>query len=248
MKNKRNTGSIRLVADKIIDKRKVLGNPYLDLLTAGRMSRDSFIQSQEQFYFAVAEYSKPIAVLTSRVNDLKMRFELLRNMLDEHGEFNESACHETTFRAFLARLGGQDPRTIIMNPAVASFNAVLMATSLTADFEEGIACLAIIEYAFAFISATIAAGAIRNGWIAPEEMLHYSIHSSLDLEHADGLFSLIVPKSESKQISAAALRGLELGAFIFERLYSDLYNEYCRNEVREIKSEPVMELMQARSA
>jgi pyrroloquinoline-quinone synthase len=216
----------RDVADRIIGQNNLLDNVYLRNLKDGRMSKDDFIASQQQFYFAVAEYSKPIAILTSRVDDLRFRFELLRNLLDEHGEFNEKACHESTFRQFVARLGGSDPKYLEMSPAVFSFNSALVSASLYSPVEESISCLAIIEYSFAFISSAIASGIIKRGWLSPDEMTHYSLHANLDLKHADALFALVSSAFDDEHKSKSVERGLELGSFIFKRLYVDLY-ETC---------------------
>ena len=80
-------------------------NPYIVALEDGSFSLDDFVETQVQFFFAVAFFSRPMAALAARIPHSLLRLEVLRNVWEEHGEGNPSLYHETTFRELLDKLG-----------------------------------------------------------------------------------------------------------------------------------------------
>ena len=216
---------IRARADEIIARSGLYENPYFAELAAGRLSLEAFRASQEQFFFAVAFFSRPMAGLVARSPDYASRIDILHNVVEEHGDFHLASSHAATFQVFLRSLGADPTRlqTLRPTPAVHAFNSVLYSACLLEELELGIACLGIIEYAFAELSARIGNGIVARGWVSREELVHYTLHAELDQRHAEEVFLLI----ESKWAEAAKRelieRGLSLGAHVFNRLYRELY-------------------------
>src|SRR5262249_54206031 len=95
-------------------------NPYLRSLADGRLSLDDFRHSQEQFYYAVAYFPRPMAALLSRLPDPLARLDILHNLVEEHGDFEEARFHATTFRRFLHSIGARSDelRSCRPKPAV----------------------------------------------------------------------------------------------------------------------------------
>jgi pyrroloquinoline-quinone synthase len=189
------------------------------------MSIDDFRASQEQFYFAVAFFSRPMAGLVARSPDYASRIDILHNVVEEHGDFRLSHSHAATFQAFLSSIGCDARRLSSLRPApgVHAFNSVLFSACMLEDLEVGIACIGIIEYAFARLSARIGSDVVSRGWVTQEELIHYALHAELDVRHAEELFQLIEPKWSDPERRERIERGLELGAYIFNRLYLDLF-------------------------
>jgi pyrroloquinoline-quinone synthase len=187
------------------------------------MSLQSFRQSQEQFYFAVAHYSQPIACLLSRIKDTKQRTKLLHNLVDEHGDLNESVCHQNTFKTFLASIGSKGIDGLYPSAPVLAFNTALSGACAYEELELGLSCLGIIEYAFADISALIAKQIVERGWVSADVLCHYTLHADLDISHSQDLFSTVEEAWYSPERSIYAEQGLYLGAYIFDQLYRDLY-------------------------
>src|SRR6516225_2718819 len=88
-------------ADAVLKEIDILNNPYLAALRDGSMARDGFLRTQEQFFFAVTFFPRPMAALVGRIPDPKARIDILHNLVEEHGEFQEELFHHTTFQQFL---------------------------------------------------------------------------------------------------------------------------------------------------
>src|SRR6266446_2181183 len=114
-------------ADTALKQVDILNNPYLKSLAGGTMSQACFRRTQEQFFFAVTFFPRPMAGLVARIPDPKMRLDILHNLVEEHGEFDETQFHHNTFQRFLGTIGS-DPEKLDglgVWPAVRAFNSVL---------------------------------------------------------------------------------------------------------------------------
>jgi pyrroloquinoline-quinone synthase len=189
------------------------------------MSLEGFRRSQEQFFFAVTFFPRPMAALVGRIPNPKARMDILHNLVEEHGEFNEEAFHHTTFQRFLRSIGSKVEKIELaaVSPALRAFNSVLTNACVLDELEVGVGCMGIIEYAFAGISATIGRSVVRQGWVRQEDLVHYALHAEIDERHAEEFFAVIEPQWDDVNRCYFIEQGLELGAYIFNRLYSDLY-------------------------
>jgi pyrroloquinoline-quinone synthase len=83
--------------------------------------------------------------------------------------------------------------------------------------------MGIIEYAFADISAIIGKAVVQRGWIRQEDLVHYALHAQIDERHAEEFFAIIEPLWDDPARRYFIEQGLELGAYVFDRLYGDLH-------------------------
>ena len=212
-------------ADQILAQRRMLNNPYFASLKNGGMDLAQFRRTQEQFYFAVTFYSRPMAVLMARLPDPSARLDILRNVVEEHGEFRHQAFHQNTFAQFLKTLRSpvKDLSRLDLWPEVRAFNSVLVTSCLMDEIEVGVGCMGIIEYAFAEISEFIGKTVVARGWVPPRKLVHYSLHASLDKRHAADFFAVVERGWKNPARRYFIRQGLELGAYIFDRLYRDLH-------------------------
>jgi len=207
-----------------IERSGLLANPYLEALGNGTMSLDVFRRTQEQFFFAVTFFSRPMAALVGRIPDPKLRLDILHNLVEEHGDFNEERFHHNTFREFL-RLIGSDPdrlAAVPMWPALRAFNGVLTASCVLDELEVGVACMGVIEQSFASISAAIGSSVVKRGWVKADELVHYKLHAQIDERHAEEFFAVLEPLWEDSARRYFIEQGLDLGVYAFDRLYLDL--------------------------
>lgn len=213
-------------ADRILEKSGIRRNPYLQALNDGSMSLECFRRSQEQFFHAVTFFPRPMAALVGRIPNPKARVDILHNLVEEHGEFKEEFFHHTTFQRFLRSIGSEPDKieTCPLSPALRAFNSVLTCACVLDELEVGVACMGIIEYAFAGISATIGEAVVRRGWVQQEKLVHYALHAQIDERHAEEFFAVIEPQWEDPARRYFIDQGLELGAYAFNRLYLDLYD------------------------
>lgn len=211
-------------AEEILERTGLRDNVYLRALAAGELSLDAFREGQAQFYFAVEFFSRPMAALVARIPDPRARLDILHNVVEEHGDFERGRFHETTFRAFLKSLG-EEPRLeeLVLWPELRAFNAVIAAACIHDELDVGIACMGIVEHAFAAISATIGRAVVGRGWVEESELVHYKLHAEIDERHAEEFYRVIEPGYADEQRRYAIEQGLELGAYCFGQLYAGLW-------------------------
>src|ERR1044071_1611578 len=124
-------------ANRVLETSGIWRNPYLLTLQDGSMTLESFRRSQEQFHFAVAFFPRPMAALVGRIPNPKARLDILHNLVEEHGEFNEECFHHTTFQQFLRSIGSEPEKveTRALCPAVRAFNSVLTCACVLDELE-----------------------------------------------------------------------------------------------------------------
>lgn len=217
--------SVASHAEAVLARTNILANPYLTALADGSMSRDAFRRTQEQFFYAVTFFPRPMAALVGRIPDPYQRLDILHNLVEEHGEFDTRAFHHNTFRRFLSTLGTDAAALDVSRlwPEIRAFNSVLTAACVLDELEVGIACMGIIEHAFAGISAEIGRAVVDRGWIAQGDLAHYKLHSEIDERHADEFYVVVELPWNDPVRRYFIEQGLELGAYVFNRLYADLH-------------------------
>lgn len=211
-------------ADTVLQRVGFLKNPYFAALADGSMSLAQFRATQEQFFYAVQYYPRPMAALASRIPDPAQRLDLLHNLVEEHGDFRPDHFHQNTFGQFLATIGGRRPdqAAVPICPAVHAFNSTLSGTCATDEIEVGICCLGVIERAFADVSALIGRAVVRRGWVTESALVHYALHAELDIRHAEEFFAVVEGEMDDQKSRESIRRGLELGAYAFDQLYRGL--------------------------
>ncbi len=200
--------------DDVLSASGIMQNRYFTTLESAEMSLDTFRRSQQQFYFAVDYFSRPMSALMMRLPSGDQRLGILENIVEEHGNFRVDSFHEATFRQFLKLIGGdaQRPDIDTMGPAVHAFNATIMSACLNEDVRTGIACLGIIEYAFADISALLAEAVVKRGFLCDSKLVHYKLHEEIDKQHAATFFDLIDADWQADQGHVPNHSGASLGS------------------------------------
>lgn len=209
-------------AGAILGRTNIGGNPYFAALESGAMSLDDFRRSQEQFYHAVLYFPRPMAALVGRIPDPVRRLDILRNVVEEHGDFDPERFHEATFRQFLHSIGARDGDKVAAHAPVRAFNAAVSAACQLDEWEGGVACLGIVECAFADLSARIGRAVVGRGWLVEEKLTHYRLHAEIDVRHASEFFAIVEDAWDDPRRRSLVVGGLELGAYVFDRLYRDL--------------------------
>ena len=98
----------------------------------------------------------------------------------------------------------------------------------------GVGVMGIIERMFAEISAWIGNEIVNRGWMTRSSLIHYTLDEELDIKHSQDFFDVLEYSwEESLEDQYAIEQGLRLGAYIFNRLYEDLYHARTRRMLRE---------------
>lgn len=223
MKYTKNAPRVTAHAASILKRSNILQNPYFEQLKNGSMSLEKFQRTQEQFYFAVIFFSRPMAALVGRIPNARDRLDILHNVLEEHGDMNEDDFHATTFKKFLASINSTSTlEDLTLSAPVRAFNSVLTTSCTFDELEVGISCMGIIEMAFADISAIIGKAVVERGWVSEKDLVHYKLHAEIDTRHAEEFFCVVERSWDDTNKQHFIKQGLELGAYIFDRLYRDL--------------------------
>ena len=213
-------------------------HPYFRALADGSFSREDFVETQIQFLFAVVFFARPMAALAGRIGRPEQRVSLLTNIDDEHGHGNLRLSHERTFLALLSRLGvtQEQVEARALWPEVRAFNTTLAGAAVMDDLYTAIAVFGFIEDRFATISARIGRAIIDRGWLEEASIVHYATHEKLDVEHAEGFYQLLRgPFAAHPRHAYQIEQGLELGAYIFLRMYEDLHRSRARRALRAVR-------------
>jgi pyrroloquinoline-quinone synthase len=210
----------------VLAQHPIAANPYLAALRDGSLSKADFLETQIQFYYAVVFFSRPMAVLAAKIPSARTRTEILRNVWEEHGEGDAARRHGATFLELLHRLDGvrvEDVEMRALWPEVRAFNTTLIGCCALDDWEIGAGCLGIIERMFVGISAFLGNAIVARGWLPKDRVVHYSVHEELDVKHSEDFFATLAPSWEDPSTRYLVEQGLQLGAYVFDRLYRDLH-------------------------
>src|SRR5262245_32847832 len=126
-------------AAAVLERTGIMRNPYLEELRGGAMTLECFRRTQEQFFNAVTFFPRPMAALVGRIPDPRQRLDILHNLVEEHGEFDERCFHHTTFQQFLRTIGSEPEKvqSQAVWPALRAFNSVLTASCVLDELEVG---------------------------------------------------------------------------------------------------------------
>src|SRR5688572_28671732 len=127
MRSESRAARVTAEADRVLEHSGIGRNPYLQALTKCAMSFEGFRRSQEQYFQAVTFFPRPMAALVGRIPNPKARIDILHNLVEEHGEFDEKLFHHTTFQQFLRSIGSEADKIEAspLSPALRAFNSVL---------------------------------------------------------------------------------------------------------------------------
>lgn len=169
----------KIKADSIIKDDPLERNMYFLAMKANRLWPERIKTSQISFVHAINHWSKLLAFTISKMDLPEDRLILLNNLMDEHGNKNLNMCHINTF----LRNTNQNIEKINITPVISKFNGDLWNFINNSTISESVAALGMIEYTYDRI------GEIMNSIYIFDE--HYKIHSQIDKNHADDLFSIL---------------------------------------------------------
>lgn len=213
-------------------------NPYFVALRDGSFSREDFVETQAQFYFAVLFFSRPMAACAAKIPRATMRMEVIRNVWEEHGEGDASVAHGATFRELMIRIAGLDEDALdrrALWPEVRIFNTTLAGACVLDEYLVGCAVLGTIERMFSEISGWIGSAIVARGWLERDRLVHYKLHEELDVKHAKDFFDVLDPAWQGAAADRYAIeQGILLGATVFHDLYAGLHRARARRWLRDV--------------
>lgn len=220
--------SMDQLINNILEESGFRKNPYFICLKNNEFELDDFIETQIQFYWVVAFFSRPMAALAAKIPSAKLRMEIVRNVWEEHGEGDLKNVHGHTFIELLKRLGTNvdaiEGKTLSANVRI--FNTCLSGCCVLDDYRIGVGVMGMIERMFCEISSWIAEGIVLNKWLKKEDLIHYNLHEDLDIKHSDDFFNVLKGSwGQSRENDYLIEQGLRMGTKLFNNLYLGLFED-----------------------
>jgi len=219
---------LRTLVDQVLKKRDP-SHPYFDALSNQDFRFDDFVEGQVQFFWAVSHFHKPMSLLAKRIPAHRNRHLVYENVQDELGTESQNDSHEQSFLQFLSLLARIDEKTVHARPIwseIHAFNATIDQVCSTGDFRKAAAFMGMIELLFSDYSGRIGKAVIEAEWLTNSELVHYTTHQGLDLQHAKDFFS--VTDLDWKSNTDMLLEGLQEGANALDTLYQALHQHRTR--------------------
>ena len=209
---------------KIIKASPIDGQPFFMSLLNGTMDKEKFKETQIDFLDAVEFFSRPMFIISSKLDSYEDRCLIIENILDEHGNGEISNAHGNTFRQYLASLGVTEKKINNRKPnkSVSEYNKTLIRCSTKKPIMRSIAMMGIIEERYSEISATIVREILKKKWISEDRLYHYSLHEELDVEHAQGFYNIIKDGWKDINSKEEIKKGLTLGNSMILNLYNGI--------------------------
>lgn len=169
----------------------------------------------------VACFPRFLAAVIANIEDHRDRMELVENLYQEHGAMNPDKVHLVTYHGFLGTLGITDDEIASHTPGTSalSYNRAVMSLCRDQPVAEALGALGVIEEIVARVSLAVSryAALVVNEAKSEE---HFSLHQTLDLEHADEIYALCEP--HFVRDPDAVTRGMRLGHRYHLGLYCDV--------------------------
>ncbi|BCD92271.1 hypothetical protein fh0823_24100 [Francisella halioticida] len=190
--------------------------------------KEHFLKTQIHFRFAVENFASVLAGVMSKIPYLQKRIDVANNIFEEHGNGMVEKSHTHTFIEFLNSINDKN-YSYNINPcmAVKAFNESISNFVATHSYYEGAAMIGAIELLYIDISSIIAKHLKNKNWDKLCNQNHYNTHEVLDVEHAKELFNIVEPvwNNGCEIIKTSIKDSINLGAYLFAKLYQDLLME-----------------------
>ena len=112
---------------ELINASPIYRQPFFISLLNGTMDKERFKETQIGILDAVEFFSRPMFIISSKLDSYEDRYCIIKNILDEHGNGEIKKAHGNTFRQYLFSLGATEKQIKNRNPiqAALKYNNIL---------------------------------------------------------------------------------------------------------------------------
>lgn len=226
-----NVDSIQKNAQEIIFKEEIETHDLFKGLLENSFSPAEIESIGLEIYQVVLVFPRFLSAMITRIDDYKLRMDLVENLFEEHGRMKVDKVHSETYVTFLNKLGIENAKIHKSRPGLPSivYTRGVLQLCLQENILEGLAALAIIEEIVARVSISTGKFARNYGNRDKGHVDHFSDHEVLDLAHSREIYQLVALYAESQRMRISeeemeqSIRlGLKLGCYYQKRLYDDI--------------------------
>lgn len=201
--------------EQLIQQKHMLLHPFYQAWTCGTLTREKLQEYAKEYYHHVKAFPTYISALHSRCEDLEIRKELLKNLIDEEAGHPN---HPDLWKSFSIALGVKPQEIEMHKPRNQTRNLIntFKESCSALPLSAGIAVLYCYESQIPSICKTKIEGLEKwYGIKNPQDYAYFSVHETADIEHSlaekNVLSHLIRPEEEKVALMAAekALNSLE---------------------------------------
>ena len=205
--------------DSRVAERAMLGHPFYQAWTEGRLPLDTLRDYARQYFHHVEAFPRAVSAVHSACPDRDGRRMLAENLAEEEGIEAGKQDHASLWLMFACGLGESEiaVRAQALNPETEALIATFRKLSHR-SYASGLGALYAYESQFPAVAAAKIEGLIDRYGIDDEETLRFfRVHESADVEHSVVCRSLLDRLPEGEQAEAIAA-GEELAGALWNFL------------------------------
>jgi pyrroloquinoline-quinone synthase len=205
--------------DSRVAERAMLGHPFYQAWTEGRLPLDTLRDYARQYFHHVEAFPRAVSAVHSACPDRDGRRMLAENLAEEEGIEAGKQDHASLWLMFACGLGESEiaVRAQALNPETEALIATFRKLSHR-SYASGLGALYAYESQFPAVAAAKIEGLIDRYGIDDEETLRFfRVHESADVEHSAVCRSLLDRLPEGEQAEAIAA-GEELAGALWNFL------------------------------
>ena len=205
--------------DSRVAERAMLGHPFYQAWTEGRLPLDTLRDYARQYFHHVEAFPRAVSAVHSACPDRDGRRMLAENLAEEEGIEAGKQDHASLWLMFACGLGESEiaVRAQALNPETEALIATFRKLSHR-SYASGLGALYAYESQFPAVVAAKIEGLIDRYGIDDEETLRFfRVHESADVEHSAVCRSLLDRLPEGEQAEAIAA-GEELAGALWNFL------------------------------
>ena len=205
--------------DSRVAERAMLGHPFYQAWTEGRLPLDTLRDYARQYFHHVEAFPRAVSAVHSACPDRDGRRMLAENLAEEEGIEAGKQDHASLWLMFACGLGESEiaVRAQALNPETEALIATFRKLSHR-SYASGLGALYAYESQFPAVVAAKIEGLIDRYGIDDEETLRFfRVHESADVEHSAVCRSLLDRLPEGEQADAIAA-GEELAGALWNFL------------------------------
>jgi pyrroloquinoline-quinone synthase len=211
--------TVSAAIDSKVAKRAMLGHPFYQAWTEGRLPIDTLRAYARQYFHHVEAFPRAVSAVHSACPDRDGRRMLAENLAEEEGIEAGKQDHTTLWLMFACGLGESEQavREQRLNPETEALIGTFRKLSRR-SYAAGLGALYAYESQFPAVASAKIAGLIDRYGIGDEETLRFfRVHESADIEHSSVCRALLDRLPEAQQAEAIAA-GEELAGALWNFL------------------------------
>lgn len=201
-------------------------HPFIKAIQSGSLTHEQTKRAALHIYHVVKIFPCFIAALLARISETPVRMVLLENVLEEHGNLDENKVHVKMYEQFLLGIGVSQLEMEQSTPSIPiiAYNRAIMDLCTYHSPIEALSALGVVEEINARVSPIIGAFSTDRYSANKEMLVHFTKHETLDVTHANEIYDA-VNEYYYDRFKEEAVRGLYLGMYYHQRLYTDILQD-----------------------